>query len=96
MPGPLNPTTGAEPTVPTGINGGYWNCEVVAAPLGSGVPYVGTVYVRTYTGIFLYSVTITGSSVSQMLLELSAIGRGGGQMRPPSNIVVTMPSFSEG
>ena len=76
MPNTLNPHSPTEPTAPTGINGAYWNCEVHAAAGG----YEGTVTVRDNVGKVKYVVTLQGDSVSRLLLELSAIGRGGGQV----------------
>jgi hypothetical protein len=93
MAGPLSPNIGGQPTAPTGINSDYWNCEVHA--LGTG-GYEGTVYMRSYNGQFLGSQTLRGESVSQLLLELSAIGRSGGQFQKVSDVIVTMPPFTEG
>lgn len=78
MPSTLNPTSPTQPTAPAGISGGNWNCEV--HDLGTG-GYEGTVYVRTLGGRFLYSTTLQGNSVSQLLLDLAAIGQGSGQFQ---------------
>jgi hypothetical protein len=51
---------------------------------------------RSYNGQFLGSQTLRGESVSQLLLELSAIGRSGGQFQKESDVIVTMPPFIEG
>jgi hypothetical protein len=56
----------------------------------------GINYMRSYNGQFLGSQTLRGESVSQLLLELSAIGRSGGQFQKVSDVIVTMPPFTEG